>query len=239
MKNCIRLILAFALLCPALNTAMFAADNAYLYLLQGIPGRDFSAATDPVFPVDIQINGDNVDICYEHGLTYGDIAGPLTLAPGSYELEISVADSLAPCSNTPFLEKTIALGAGKNVSAVVALNQAKAPTLLTFTNNFAAVTAGDVRVLLAQAVDAPTLTVVLQNKTTLTTTTHAVKSGALLDVTLPAAEYSVTVNQGTTTLVSSSLFSLDSQSVLLLYAVGGASNSTVTLPSRIVRNVVP
>jgi Domain of unknown function (DUF4397) len=239
MKNCIRLILALALLCPAMSTAMFAADNAYLYLLQGIPGRDFSAATDPVFPVDIQINGDNVDICYERGLTYGDIAGPLTLAPGSYELEISVADSLAPCSNTPFLEKTIALGAGKNVSAVVALNQAKAPTLLTFTNNFAAVAAGNVRVLLAQAVDAPTLTVLLQNKTTLKTNTYTVESGALRDVTLPAAEYSVTVLQGTTTLVSSALFSLDSQSVLLLYAVGGASNGTVTLPSRIVRNVVP
>jgi Domain of unknown function (DUF4397) len=236
MKNCIRLILALALLCPALSTAMFAADNAYLYLLQGIPGRDFSATTDPVFPVDIQING---DICYEHGLTYGGIAGPLTLAPGSYELEISVANSLAPCSNTPFFEKTIALGAGKNVSAVVALDQAGALTLLTFINSFAPVPAGSVRVLLAQAVDAPTVQVLLDNKTTLKTNTYTVKSGALLDVTLPAAEYSVTVNQATTTLVSSSLFTLDSQSVLLLYAVGGASNSTVTLPSRIVRNVVP
>ena len=125
MKNCIRLILALAILCLALSTAMFAADNAYLYLLQGIPGRDFSAATDPVFPVDILING---DVCYEHGLAYGDIAGPLTLAPGTYDLKVSVADSLAPCSNTPFLEKSITLGAGKNVSAVLALTQRGPPS---------------------------------------------------------------------------------------------------------------
>jgi len=236
MKNCIRLILALALLCPALSTAMLAADNAYLYLLQGIPGRDYSAATDPVFPVDILING---DICYEHGLTYGDIAGPLTLAPGSYDVKVSVANSLAPCSNAPFAEKTISLGAGKNVSAVVALSQAGAPELLTFTNKFSAVTTGMVRVLLAQAVDAPTVQVVLQNKTTLKSNTYEVKSGALLDVNLPAAEYSVEINQGATTLVSSSLFTLNSQSALLLYAVGQASNSTVTLSSRIVRNVVP
>jgi Domain of unknown function (DUF4397) len=217
---------------------MLAADNAYLYVLQGIPGRDYTAATDPVFPVDILING---DICYEHGLTYGDIAGPLTLAPGSYSVNVSVADSLAPCSNstTPLVEKTISLGAGKNVSAVVALSQAGTPTLLTFTNNFAAVTAGKVRVLLAQAVDVPTVQVILQNKTTLTSNTYTVKSGALLDVNLPAAEYSVQVNQGTVRLVSTSLFTLQSQTVLLLYAVGKASNSTVTLPSRMVRNVVP
>jgi hypothetical protein len=236
MKNCIRLILALAILCPALSTAMLATDNAYLYLLQGIPGRDYSAATDPTFPVDILING---DICYEHGLTYGDIAGPLTLAPGSYEVKVSVSNSLAPCSNSPFTEKTISLGAGKNVSAVVALSQAGSPTLLTFTNKFSAVTAGMVRVLLAQAVDAPTVQVILQNKTTMKLYTYEVKSGALLDVNLPADEYSVEINQGTTTLVSSSLFTLDSQSVLLLYAVGQASNSTVTLPSRIVRNVIP
>lgn len=236
MKNCIRLILALALLCPALTTATLAADNAYLYLVQGIPGRDFSAATDPAFPVDILING---DVCYEHGLTYGDIAGPLTLAPGSYDVKVSVADSLAPCSNSPFLDSTIKLGAGKNVSAVVALSQTASPTLMTFANKFSAVTANFARVLLAEAVDAPAVQVILQNKTTLKLYTYAVEPGALLDVTLPVDEYTVEINQGTTTLVSSSTFTLNSQSVLLLYPLGEASNSTVTLSSRTVRNVIP
>jgi len=96
------------------------------------------------------------------------------------------------------------------------------------------------RVLLAEAVDGPEVQVIFENKTTLKSYTYSVKPGALLDVNLPAAdEYSVTINEGTTALVSSQLFTLSSQSVVLLYAVGQASNSTVTLPSRIVRNVVP
>jgi Domain of unknown function (DUF4397) len=145
-----------AILCPALTTATLAADNAYLYLVQGIPGRDYSAATDPAFPVEVLING---DVCYEHGLTYGDIAGPLILAAGTYEVKVSVADSLAPCSNSPFIDTSIKLGAGKNVSAVVALSQTGSPTLLTFTNKFSAGTENFGRVLLAQAVDAPAVQV--------------------------------------------------------------------------------
>jgi hypothetical protein len=69
--------------------------------------------------------------------------------------------------------------------------------------------------------------------------TYAVDPGALLDVNLPADEYSVEINQGTTTLVASSTFTLNSQSVLLLYPIGEASNNTVTLSSRTVRNVIP
>ena len=236
MKTCIRLILALAIVCPALSTATLAADNAYLYFVQGIPGRDFSAATDPAFPVDILING---EVCYEHGLTYGAIAGPLTLAHGSYEVKVSVADTLAPCSNSPFIDSTIQLGPGKNVSAVVALSQTGSPTLLTFTNKFSAVTENFGRILLAQAVDAPAIQVILQNKTTMKLYTYAVDPGTLLDLSLPADEYAVEINQGTTTLVSSTTFTLNSQSVLLLYPIGEASNNTVTLSSRTVRNVIP
>ena len=45
MKNRIRLTLALALLCAA-STAAFASDSAYLYLVHGIPGLDYSATTD-------------------------------------------------------------------------------------------------------------------------------------------------------------------------------------------------
>ena len=67
--------------------------------------------------------------------------------------------------------------------------------------------------------DVPTVQVILENKTTPKTYTYEVNSGALLAVNLPADQYSVQVNQGTTTLVSTSLFTLNSQTVLLLYAV--------------------
>lgn len=50
MKNRKRLTLTLALLCAAWSTAAFASDNANLYFVQGIPGRDYSATTDPLFP---------------------------------------------------------------------------------------------------------------------------------------------------------------------------------------------
>src|SRR5579864_1084438 len=141
MTNRIRLILALALLCAA-STAVYASDNAYLYLVQGIPGRDYSSVTDPEFPVDVLIND---EVCSVHGLSYGAIFGPLTFVPGTYDVKISVANTLAPCTNAPVVEKTVTLDSGNTVSAVFALSDSATPTLLTFTNNFSTVSANNAR----------------------------------------------------------------------------------------------
>jgi hypothetical protein len=69
MKNCIRLTFTLALLCAALSTATYASS---LYLVQGLPGRDLAAATDPAFPVDVLLND---EVCYQRGLALGTIAG--------------------------------------------------------------------------------------------------------------------------------------------------------------------
>jgi Domain of unknown function (DUF4397) len=235
MKKLIRLTFGLALLCAALSTAMFASENAYLYLVQGIPGRDFSALTDPQFPVDVLLND---EICYQHGLAYGAIAGPLTLAPGSYDVKVSVANSLAPCSNSPLLDSTVSLEAGKNVSAVIALSDTATPTLLTFTNNFSVVTPNTGRILFAQAADAATVQVIFENTDTKKLYTYTVAPGALLSANLPAGSYTVEINQGTTVLVGSTGVRLDSQSATMLFTVGQASNNTVDLETKTVRNVI-
>ncbi len=59
MKKYIRLTLALALLCAAMSTAALASS---MYLVQGVPGRDYAAATDPAFPVDVLVN-DEVCLC--------------------------------------------------------------------------------------------------------------------------------------------------------------------------------
>jgi len=234
MKNRIRLTFALALLCAALSTAMYASDNAYLYLVQGIPGRDYSTATDPQFPVDVLIND---EVCYVHGLTYGTVYGPLTFAAGSYDVKISVANTLAPCSNSPIVDSTVKLDSGQNVSAVFSLSSTGTPTLQTFTNSFASVSQNDGRILFALAADSPAVQVILQNTTTQKIYTYSVNPGSLLNVTLPADTYTVEVNEGTTTLVPSTTIVLYSQSAALLYAVGQSSNNSVNLEIKTVRNV--
>ena len=232
MKKDIRLCFALAMLCAALSTASLASS---MYIVQGIPGRDYTTPSDPAFPVDVLIND---EVCYEHGLAFGLIGGPLTLAPGSYAVKVSVADSLAPCTNTPLIDTTVNINPEKDTSAVLTLNSSGTPTLLTFTNNFNSVAANMGRVLFAQAADAPALQVVLQNTTTLKTNTYTVQPAALLDVTLPAGSYTVTVNEGTTTLVSGTTVVLPSQSATLLYAIGEASNNTVSLITKTIKDVL-
>jgi hypothetical protein len=64
-----------------------------------------------------------------------------------------------------------------------------------------------------------------------------VNPGELLIENLPAAT-TVEFIQGTTTLVPPATLDLVSQTATLLYAVGTASNNTVNLENKIVKNVI-
>jgi len=152
-------------------------------------------------------------------------------------VKVSIADSLAPCSNRPLIDKSVDIDAETDYSAVLTLNDEGTPTLLTFTNNLKPVAANTGRLLFALGANSPAVQVILENTATKKLYVYAVKPGALLDVTLPSGDYTVEINQGTTTLVASTL-GLDSQSVSLLYAVGQASNNTVALETRTLRDVI-
>jgi hypothetical protein len=235
MKNRICLILALAAICSVMSTAALAAENSYLYLVQGIPGLDYSPTTDPQFPIDVLVND---EVCYVHGLSFGTIDGPLTLAPGSYDVKISVANSLAPCSNSPLVDSTIPLGEAKDVTAVLALDSTGSPTLMTFTNNFSVITPNSARLSFALAADSPAVEVILENIGTKKTYTYSANPGTLINEPLPAGSYTIQVNQGTTVLVPATGLTLYSQSAAMIVATGEAANNTVTLQTKIVRNVI-
>jgi hypothetical protein len=50
MKLRTRVVLQLAALCFVLAAYGFAADDAYLYIVHGIPGRDISDNLNPGFP---------------------------------------------------------------------------------------------------------------------------------------------------------------------------------------------
>jgi hypothetical protein len=171
-------------------------------------------------------------------MAFGQTVGPLTFDPGTYNLKVSMANTLAPCSNSPLIDASVTLEPRIDVSVVFALTDAGTPTLLTFTNDFSPVGATRSRILFAQAANAAPVEVVLENTSTMQVYTYTVSRGALLDVSLPAGDYTVEVKQGATTLVAPTLAKLYSQSATLLYTTGQASNNTVTLETRIVRDVI-
>jgi hypothetical protein len=75
MNNFRRVVFALAMLSAASSTASFASS---MYFVQGLAGRNYAAATDPAFPVDILLND---EVCYLHGLSFGNILGPVTFEP--------------------------------------------------------------------------------------------------------------------------------------------------------------
>ncbi len=232
MKNCIRLTFALALLCGALSSASYASS---VYIVQGLAGRNYAARTDPAFPVDVLVNN---EVCYEHGLPFGVIANPLTLFPGTYNVKVSIANTLAPCSETPLIDTELKIEPQTDISAVITLNSEGKPELLTFTNDLTPVPADSARVLFAHAANAPAVQVIFQNLTTMKSYTYTLNPGALLDQILPAGNYSISVIEGTTTLIPPTNQTLFSQSASLFYGLGQASNNTVVMEFHTLRTVI-
>jgi hypothetical protein len=213
-----------------------AADNAYLYIVHGIPGRDIADNLNPGYPIDILVNGND---CLVRNLTFGNSDGPYTLPAGTYTLQIAEANTLQPCSNAAVLSGSVTLTAGENVSAVAGLN-ATQPTLFALSDDLFSVVPGNGRFVFAQVADAPELVATLTQLYVKSPQTFTLVSepGTEQWVGVPAGTYSVQITaSGSTTVLTSQNITLQDQSVTLAYAAGESLNNTVGLVTRVVRDV--
>ena len=119
MKLRTRVALQLASLCLVLGVYGFAANNAYLYIVHGIPGRDIADNLNPGLPIDVLIDGD----CLARGLSFANTSGPLSFPAGTYDVQISDANTLAPCTNSPITESQVTLTSGTSASAVLCNQQ--------------------------------------------------------------------------------------------------------------------
>jgi hypothetical protein len=235
MKLRTRVVLQLAVLSLALGASALAQNNAYLYIVHGIPGRDIAANLNPGLPIDISIGGK----CPTHGLTFGNTTGPYTLAPGTYDVQISPANTLAPCTNTSLIDSSVTLGPGANVSAVAAISTGQ-PAVLTFTDNFSPVASGDAHFVLVQSADAPALQATLTQLDVKSPKTYTVTANPDTErgIFIPAGTYLVqVVASGTATVLTSQNISLPDQSATFSYAVGESANNSVGLVNRTIRDV--
>ena len=234
MKLCTRVVLQLAALFLALGVSALASSDGYLYVVHGIPGRDIADNVNPGFPVDVLVDGN----CLTRGLAFDSTSGPLTFAPGTYDIQISEANSLAGCSNAPVINSSVKIAAGNSVSVVAALSGGQ-PTLLSFTDDLTPVTPGNARFDFAQAADAPTLQATLTQVGVKNPQTFSVTAapGKQQEVTVPAGTYLVQVLAGDIAVLASQEISLPNQSATFAYAVGQAANSSVALATKTVRDV--
>ena len=152
MKLRTRVFTQLAAVLLVLGASAFAANDGYLYIVHGIPGPDIADNLNPGLPVDILIDG----TCPQRGLTFGNTAGPLTLPAGTYDVHISMANTLAPCTNPPIIDSQVTLKAAASVSVVAAISGTQ-PALLQFADNLTPVAPGKSRFVFANSADAPAL----------------------------------------------------------------------------------
>jgi len=235
MKLRTRVVTQLAALCFVLGAYGFAANNAYLYIVNGIPGRDIADNLNPGFPMDILIDGE----CVARGLSFGNTSGPLSFSAGTYSVQISEANTLAACTNAPLIDSQVALTSGTSVSAVAAISRGQT-TLLQFNDNLSPVKPGNARFTLAAAADAPALQATLTQLFVKHPKTFTVMASAGLQqaISVPDGTYLVQVlAAGSTAVLASEQIGFADQSATFTYAAGEATNGSVGLINRTVRDV--
>ena len=235
MKLRTRVVLQLAALFLALGASALA-QNAYLYVVHAVPGRDLADNLNPQLPVDVLIDGKS---CVTHSLTFGNTSAPYTLAAGTYTVQISLANTLAPCTNAAVLDSQVTMTPGQSIAAVAAISSTQ-PALLLFTEDLVPVAPGNARFVLVNSADAPALQVTLTQLDVKTPQTFTVSAnrGAQAFIPVPAGVYLVQIAEaGNSTVLTSETITLADQSVTFGYASGESLNNTIGLVNRTVRDV--
>jgi hypothetical protein len=113
----------------SMPASMSGSMQGTVYVVHGINGLDLGP--DETLPVDVSVNG----ACALTDFQFRDIAGPLMLDEGSYDIKVSLADP-TPCGGAVAIDAPgVFLPAGANVSIVAHLAEGGAPTATVFAND--------------------------------------------------------------------------------------------------------
>jgi len=220
--------LVVALACAAFsNSAQGQDPNAHLYIAHAAPGRNISSTTNPAFPVDISVHG----TCVAQGVTFGEIRGPFTAAPGSWVVNVSVADFVSPCGGTTVFAATIPLTAGSSSLGIVALNSSNHVTGLIDPIDLSSVPVGQSRIILANTTGDNLTGVLTQGDGSVVVVSAPLAAGSLLKFDKGAGLFSATVfPEGSTVAATGPQeFNLTSRNVYLSVVAGSTTNDSVQL----------
>ena len=247
------LLLGVCLACSGFtsNPALAQSPNASVYVVHGIPGHDVNEALDPALPVDVIVNPGKTQICLLQGLKFGDIAGPLTIPPGTYPIAISPANTVAPCSNPVLLgPASVTFTAGENASVVAYLNAEGQPGVTKFDNDLTnPIANGNSRLIVQHTANAPAVDIHVVRyglyppipPTTIPNVSNGEQTKADLPSEKPifygATRVFLTPAGENSPVIGPYFFQLNPHSVYLIYAVGSLSTQSFTLISKVIPGV--
>lgn len=204
------------------------AQDASVRVIHGIPGQDVGPSVDPALPVDVLVND---AICLLSGFTFGQISGPYTLPAGTYDVKISLANTLEPCSNAAVVAAPVPVEAGENATIIAHLDEAGMPTAAKFVNDVTPTGDGNGRLVAHHAAAAPTVDALVSfGFPRQVATVPGLSNGGQAAAELPAGTITVGIAPaGETRPIFIRTLRLQPGLTTVAYAVGSLANGTFTI----------
>lgn len=168
----------------AVLAALIAVVPAMGAMAQSNEGQVIVVHGVPDLTVDIYVNG---ELTLED-FNFGDVAGPLALPAGSYDLQVFAADA-DPDVDAPALEGSTDLPAGAVATIAAYLQEGGAPTLGVFVENNSSTDAGNARVTARHLADFGAVDVLANDGPVF----EGVTNGAGGDADVPADTYNIKI----------------------------------------------
>jgi len=185
--------------------------NATVTVVHGIPG----------LTVDVYVNDELTLEAFEPT----DVAGPLSLAPATYQVDLRPAG--ASGDDDPVLSASAPLTAGANATLVAHLNEAGQPAITPFANDASGIPAGQGRVTVRHTAAAPAVDVLVGGSPALTGLTNPNEASA----ELPAGTVEAAVALAGTTepVIGPADVDVEAGVQTIVYAIGSAEDGTLDL----------
>jgi hypothetical protein len=191
--------------------------SAQLSVLHGIPDT----------PVDVYVDGELTLDDFQPG----DLAGPLELPAGDYEVALTATD--AADASAPVLgPATLTLAAGMNYTAVAHLTAEGQPGLNLFTNDTAVTAAGEGRLTVRHVAAAPAVDVLAGGTPVIEDLTNP--NEATLNLPASTVSASVALAGETTPVLGPTDVQIQDGVLTILYAWGSAEEGNLAIAAQTV-----
>lgn len=195
----------------ALTATPAYAATSQVSVVHGIPGT----------PVDVYVNGERTLENFQPG----DVAGPLELPEGSYDLALTRPGEAI--GSAILTVDDAAVPGGANISIVAHLGATGDPTITPFANDVSPTAAGQARLTVRHTAAAPGVDVRAGGEPVFTNLTNPNENSADLPAGTVSADVVLT---GTDTVVLGPTdLNLNEGTSTIVYAVGSAEDETLTV----------
>ncbi|QSB14125.1 DUF4397 domain-containing protein [Natronosporangium hydrolyticum] len=196
----------------ALASPAQAQETSQVSVVHGIPGQD----------VDVYVDGDAL----LEGFAPGEIAGPLDLPAGAYDIVIT-APGGDPDSEAILEVDGAEVPGGANLSLVAHLSEDGEPTLTPFANDVSEVAAGDARLTVRHTAAAPAVDVRAGGEPVFTDLTNPNEDGA--DLPAGTVDADVVLAGTEDVVLGPADLDLAEGTATIVYAIGSAEDDTLDL----------